>query len=217
MARKKKVETVAPDENFRTRTFMLEVYEDWTVNEDLGLRDFNDILQSIRSYDKYIGIRHDKDIWTYEDYNKIKDYCDDRGIKPEDPKKTHYHFIVKFDNSRFRNTLAKEIGMDSRFIYPVSIYRKAVEYLIHLNDSDKYLYSVDECFGSLVPDLKRYVQKTISEEDRSDEILDLILSRDRWTLLDFVRTINRNGLYSTFRSGWSIYKNILEDHNMGIY
>lgn len=216
MARKIK-RIVTEDENFKTRNFRLEVYEDWEENEELGLHDSGDVLNNIRKYSKYIGIRHDKDEWNYLDVEEKKDYCESRNIKVGDLKKPHYHFVIKFENARFRNTIAKELGMPSKFIIPSYNYRKDVEYLIHLNEDDKHLYDVNEAFGTLVIDLKKFINKNIQEEDKSNMILDLILSRDNWNMYYLLREVNRLGLYSTFRSGYSLYRDIFEEHNIGIY
>lgn len=218
MARKsEKNRIVKEDENFKTRTFRLEVYEDWEENNELGLLDSSDVLNNIRKYSKYIGIRHDKDEWSYLDVEEKKEYCDKNNIKVGDLKKPHYHFVVKFENARFRNTLAKEIGMPAKFIIPSYKYKKDVEYLIHLNEDDKYLYPVDDAFGTLVIDLKKFINKSIQEEDKSNLILDLIMSKRNWNLYLLLREINRRGLYSTFRSGYSIYRDVIEEHNIGIY
>lgn len=216
MARKTK-RIVTEDENFKTRNFRLEVYEDWDVDEEKGYLDSSDVLNNIRKYNKFIGIRHDKDEWNYMDVEEKKEYCDSRGIKVGDLKKPHYHFVVKFENARFRSTLSKELGMPAKFIIPSYNYRKDVEYLIHLNEDDKYLYQVEEAFGPLVLDLKKFINKGIQEEDKSNLILDLILSRNNWNMYTLLREINRRGLYSTFRSGYSLYRDIFEEHNIGIY
>lgn len=218
MARKsEKNRIVKEDENFKTRTFRLEVYEDWEENSELGLLDSSDVLNNIRKYSKYIGIRHDKDEWSYLDVEEKKEYCEKNNIKVGDLKKPHYHFVVKFENARFRNTLAKEIGMPAKFIIPSYKYKKDVEYLIHLNEDDKYLYPVEETFGTLVIDLKKFINRSIQEEDKSNLILDLIMSKRNWNLYLLLREINRRGLYSTFRSGYSIYRDVIEEHNIGIY
>lgn len=214
MARKS---IVLPDENFKCRNFRLEIYEEWEADIDNGYLDFCDIISNIRKYSRFIGIRHDKDEWTYSDYQSRSEYMDSHNIHVGDLKKPHYHFVVKFENARFRDTVAKEIGMNSRFIFPCNKYQKAVEYLIHLNEDDKHLYDVSECFGTLVPDLKKFLSKRINEEDRSNMILDIILSKEHWLLVDLLHEINNQGLYGTFRQGWSIYRQIIEDHNLGIY
>ena len=210
MAKSKTSKVVLPDDNFYIRNFRIEVYEDW--------ENFNQVQEFInKNYLQFIGIRHDKDVWTLQQYSEKKEYCDERGIVAGQLKKPHWHYVIKFNNPRYRFTIAKELGINERFVLPCNNYRKAVEYLIHLNEDDKIEYSVDNCIGSLVLDLKKFIQGRIYEEDKSNEIIDLIIDHKSWLLPDLMKEINKRGLYSTFRQGWSIYKVILEEHNTGIY
>ena len=221
MARKKS-SIILPDDNFRIRNFRIELYEDQKKDNEKGLNNFDDtFFYILQNYDdsprsQFLGIYHDKDSWSAKDYEEKQEYMDSRGIKVGDLKKPHYHFVVKFKEPRYRNTIAKELGIETRFILPCNDIKGAEDYCIHLNQPDKYLYDVNECFGSLKLDLIKRVNGTILEENRSDLILDLIMSHKSWNLYDFTREINKKGLYSTFRQGFSLYRSIIEEHNLGI-
>lgn len=217
MARSKQHEIILPDNNFRIRNFRIELYEDQLKNDEKGLKNFDDTyFYILQNYDDYLGIYHDKDTWSAKDYEEKKEYMDSHGYQVGDLKKPHYHFVVKFKEPRYRNTIAKELGIDNRLILPCNNLKGAEDYLIHLHEEDKYLYDVNETFGSLKLDLIKRVNGSVLEENRSDLILDLILSKPSWNLYEFTREINKKGLYSTFRQGFSLYRSIIEEHNLGI-
>lgn len=196
--------------NSYCRKFVLELYHDW--------ENYDNITEFIKShYPLYLGITHDKDIWTVEDYLEKQKYMDDNGIKIGDTKKIHDYYVIEFANPRYRYTIAKELGIDDRFVHKVKKYRGALEYSIHLNNLDKHQYSVDETFGTLKLELIKYVQSHIFEEQKSTEIMDIILLRPSITLKELLEEVNKRGLYSTFRQGYSIYKDLMQEHNMGVY
>lgn len=218
MARKKQHSVVLPDENFRIRNFRIELYEDQLKNAEKGYLDFYDsYFYILQNYHDFLGIKHDKDTWSAKDYEEKKDYMDNHGYHVGDFKKVHYHFVVKFKEPRYRFTIAKELGIDPRLILPCNNLKGAEDYLIHLHEDDKYLYDVNETFGSLKLDLIKRVNGTVLEENKSDLLLDLIMSRRSWNFYDFTREVNKRGLYSTFRQGFSIYRLLIEDHNCGIF
>lgn len=217
MARKKQ-SIILDDNNFYIRNFRLEVYSDWVHDDDNNFCSCEEVLNFIHShYLLFLGIKHDKDTWTDSDFKEKSEYMLSHGYQVGDKKKTHYHFVVKFHNPRYRFTVARELGIPVRFVQPCNKYNKALEYLIHLNDIDKEPYNVDDTFGTLKMDLIKLVQGHVSDEYKSEQIIDIILSKRYWLLVDLVREVNKQGLYSTFRQGFSIYRDIYEQNNMGVY
>lgn len=209
MSKRKNDDIDLINENSYSRKFNLEIYEEWENSKD--------IIKFIEEhYKQYAYIYHDKDIWTEEDYKHKEEYMNAHGYKIGDEKKPHYHAVVCFTNPRYKNTVAKELNIDSRFIVKTKKYRKSIEYLIHENEIDKYHYNFNEVKGPLLKDLLKFIRLEISEEDKSDEVINLILSK-RWYLPELVREINKRGLYVHFRQGFSIYKIIYEENNCGQY
>lgn len=210
MGKKKSDVIQNKDINFYTRVFFLEIYHDWD--------NYEEIINYIKShYILYLMITHDKDIWTEEDLAKHPEYFAENNIQVGDLKKIHDHVLVKFPNPRYRNTIANELIIDSRWIQKVIKYKKAVQYLIHLNDPDKHFYSIDEVKGTLMLDLRKYLKQDEYEENKSEEIIHYILSQNHNTLLSVLKWVNKNGLYSTYRMGYSLYKDIIIEHNAGVY
>lgn len=168
-------------------------------------------------FDKELLHHHNQDVWTVKDYDEKQEYMDEHGYKVGDIKKTHDYFVVDFHNPRYRNTIAKELNIDSRFVHKVINYRSAMEYAIHYNKSDKHAYSIDECFGTLKLDLRKFVQGHVFDEEKSQEIVDLICDSPAMNLKQLITEINKRGLYSIFIRGYSMYRDLLCEHNMGVY
>lgn len=205
--------------NHYSRNWTIELYEFEVKENDIVVYTHNDVLKYITDhYQQYIWIKHDKDIWTDEDIEKNKVYCKENNIQKGQNKKVHYHIVCRFFNPRYRDTIAKELKYDRRFILPViSSFKDALLYITHERYPEKYHYKVEECTGTLILELQKLVQNQILDEDKSNEILMLIMSRDNWTKYKLLKAINERGLYAFYRQGYSIYRDILEEHNIYIY
>lgn len=166
----------------RFRTFMLILYE-----EDIK---YNDYLSKIISKDfknknfKYLGIKHDKDIT-------------DSG----ELKKSHDHVVLYFENPRTIESISKELDLPSNYIEKYSSLKTALLYLIHFNQGDKVQYDLNDTYGDLKNELKKYIINTPkTEEDRVLELLDLIDSYYKKTSYSqFLRDVCRLGLYDILR------------------
>lgn len=201
---------VAPEVNFKNRQMMLELYSDWS--------NYHEIIDFIDShYLWYLRIEHNKDVWDEEDFKNKGQYMTEHGYQVGDLKKVHTHCVVRFQNARFRQTVCKELNIEPQFVQPVRSYRGALEYLLHLNNYDKERYSIDDTVGSLRLDLQKFINDSVSIEDRSNEIIEIIMSHPHMTTIDLLKEVNKRGLYSVYRQGYSVYKDILTDHNMGIF
>lgn len=205
----KKSNKVVPEGNSYCRNWALELYHDWD--------NYDEVIKYIEiHYVNYAYIVHDMDIWTDDDYKTKKEYMDKNDIHVGDLKKIHTHVAVQFPNPRYRFTIAKELNIDNNFVRSSRKFKKYLRYLIHYDEIDKYHYSILDVKGTLQRKVRLYCESTEEIEVKSDEILDLIVSRSHWTLYEFGREINKRGLYSVFRSGYSYYRDVIADHNMGV-
>lgn len=182
-------------ENNRSRTWDLVLYpsEDPTHQRALDYIQFH--------YSSYAFINHDKDI-------------DENG----EIKKNHTHVVIQFKNQKWRNSLALELGITPNYMQKCEKIDKSLEYLIHLNNEEKYQYDIKEVQGTLKSRLERLIlNKDKSEEEIVIELLTYIRSQNHIRLTDFVRYVCEKGLYSYYRRSQSTFKIIIEEHNYEIY
>lgn len=184
----------------RYRTFMLILYQD----DEKYFDYINFICEkefSNKNY-KYLGITHDKDIT-------------DTG----ELKKVHDHIVIYFDNPRTISSISKEMELPPQYIEKYSSLKTALLYLIHFNQGDKVQYSLDDTFGDLKIQLKKYITNTPKEEeDRVLQLLDLIDSYYSYTSYSkFLRDVCNNGLYDILRRNNYMFLKILDKHNERYY
>lgn len=221
MARKKQSYADLVQEDSYCRNFNIEIWDKWDEDVKDPVYTYNScsgVLKFIEeNYKYYIYCHHDKDIWTQEDYEEKQSYMDDNDIKVGDHKQSHYQIFVKFTSARWKHTVAKELNIPSNCIMKAISEKGSIMYTIHEKEIYKHHYDVNEARGTLVYKLLKYIGEEVPEEDKSNEVLDLILSKSSWTLIDLLREINKRCLYSHFVRGFAIYSKILEDNNLGIY
>lgn len=212
------------NENSYCRKFYIELYQDWD--------NYLNIIKFIEnSYQSYNYILHDKDVWTETDYSINSEYMDSKGINVGDVKKPHYHVIITFNNPRYKSTVIKELFRQYESVYPdlfdtfkrnvirILDYKKTERYQTHEDEDDKHHYDFTEVRGrgEAYEDYFKYLSINRSDESRSNEIIDLILSRNSWLLVELVREINKRSLYSCFIRGFGLYSRLLEENNIGLY
>lgn len=174
----------------RYRNFKLLLYKD--NSQHMEVLDF-----LISSNYSYLYVLHDKDVL------ETGELC-----------KPHYHVLLKFTDAKSISALSKIIGLDSQFI------RKAdpnefIEYMTHKYQPNKFQYDLKRDFSGTLKDyaINRFRLLTTTEDDRANEILDIINSYDSQVyLFQFVHDITNRGLFSDFRRGYSLYKDLFRDH-----
>ena len=81
--------------NVKSRCFRIELYE------DTDSYNFIDTQAYIESHYDFVAIRHDKDVFE----------SDSNEHKAGDPKKTHWHYIIRWEKApRTASGVAKELG-----------------------------------------------------------------------------------------------------------
>lgn len=131
-----------------------------------------------------------------------------------DEVKPHYHFILKFENQRSLNSVAKELEIIPERLEVLKNYKASMLYLIHFNNKDKVKYSIDDCFGPLKPDLINFMKKDLTEDQHFLNIIEIIYSHVGYLrVTDFMKEICRLGLFSYVRRSYSIVSDILREHN----
>lgn len=219
MARKKYNYKELIEENSYTRKFSLEFYKEWDNCEKI-LEFFE------KNYQSYVYCLHDKDIWTYSDYEQKKEYMDSHNLKVGDSKKPHYHAIITFNNPRYKSTIINELsGTKDNWQYPNELivkicdYEKMQRYETHEDEDDKFHYSFLDVRGKgqALQDYFKFLSKSRDEESRAGEVMELILSNKYPLLPQLVSAVCKRGLYSHFIRGYSMYKTMIEERNLGMY
>lgn len=176
---------------FRDRKFSLLLYP-----EDSTHMDALELIK--KSYD-HAFILHDKD-------------TDENG----ELKKPHYHVLIRWTgNVRWNTSVATELGITTNYIQKVKNFDRALEYLIHLNDADKYQYTFDDVNGTMKTRLKQLVcQSDKSEGEKVVELIEYIESQEgHISVKDFSKYCAMNGYWSEFRRSGSVFLKIIEEHN----
>lgn len=174
------------DYSGRTRIWGILLYTD----NDLHLLALEHIINNY----EYIYVIHNKD------YNE------------NEIKKEHIHVIVEFPNARYRNPIAVELNIESKFIRPIRYMNNALLYLIHANDSKKYKYSENDLIGT-----KRLLNKFRNAVDRLDYrseneklilIFDWLKKNKKYKLSSLINFCIEQNVYSEFRRNYNIIKDL---------
>lgn len=155
-------------------------------------------LEKIKSNYDYAYILHDKDV------------TEDGEIK-----KAHWHVVVNVGkNARWNTAIADELGITPNYVEKCGKLDRALQYLIHYNEPDKYHYDLSEVHGNLKTRLKIEINKEDKTEDeRVDRLIDFINESGYLTVTEFAKYCATNGYWDVFRRSGVIFCKILEEHN----
>lgn len=152
-------------------------------------------IQYIKSNYKYALITHDKDLDTEGNL-----------------KKSHTHVVLALDNSQEDNTICNVLGISYNYLQSISSIKGSLEYLIHLNNPDKFQYSLDEVEGDLKNKLEDYLLEAIPEHERFRDLLDIIYKERPKNLGSLVRLCLDNGYYDLLKKNSYILVNIIKSY-----
>ena len=179
-------------EKNRDRKFMLLLYPD--------NKSHVKALELIKKSYDHAYILHDKD--TREDGT---------------PDKPHWHVVITTGSNAVWNTaLADNLGIEVKFTgEKVKKLDRALEYLIHFNDPDKYQYSLDEVHGNLKGRIKASINATEKTEgEKVKELLKYIDScEDVIKVKDFAYWCADNGYWDVYRRAGAIFGQAIFEHN----
>lgn len=114
---------------------------------------------------QYVRCLHDKD-----------DKEDGVDAKP------HYHYVVTFKDAKTISAAQAyfdRMGLEKRFVWAITSAlerKKAIRYLLHLDDPDKFQYPLESAEGPLKPVLSALAVSREDENARVLGILDLVSS-----------------------------------------
>lgn len=175
---------------FRSRKMGLLLYPD---NESHAAA-----LQTLKMY-PYALITHDKDVAE-----------DGQLLKP------HVHVVLVLKNAQWNTAIAKELEIEPRYIQQIRSEEAALEYLIHLNESTKHQYSVDEVQGPLKRKLVEYIAKQdCSESERAQEILKFIKTA-KPSITELSVWAATEGYWDILRRASTLFIKIAEENNVSL-
>lgn len=180
-------------EKFRDRKFCAVLYPEDATHaaciEKLKTGGYN-----------FAAILHDKDV--YED-----------GEHKGEPKKPHWHVVLKFPNAVWAEPLAKELGIAPNYLERCKALDAALLYLVHAGYEEKAQYDLEQVFGTLSTRLASLLRDD-DESTRALTIYDLIRnSPGIVTYSEIFEKACKAGLYGDFRRMGSGVMYLIKDHN----
>lgn len=181
-------------EKDKTRNIEVELYPDTTSY------NFDEVLEQLKTYfdNKWAYIRHDHDL--KEDGS---------------PKKSHVHFYGARKTAVKLQTVSNNFGVPANHVIQINDWDAAMKYAIHLNDTDKYLYSADSVIANF--DYKKHV-KTV-HDDASDAmiIFRFIMDQNVMTKSKLVEWVLDNGYWGAYRRAQATWSDLLWENRQRMY
>ena len=166
-------------------------------------------LDIIRSSFSYVGILHNKDIWTEEDE------ANNPVHKFGELKKPHYHLILKFAQPRWNTAISSELGISVNYFEPCRSFKNSGVYLVHYGIDEKHQYDISELEGSLAPDVVKALDPR-SENERIILLLSLIDDMGFITYRKLLDVALQHDLYSDVRRMGFILSRVIDEHNSAL-
>lgn len=138
------------------------------------------------------------------------------GIAHTEEGKLHHHIVVILKDTWKLENVANKLELDKRWLRCWNSKKKAMRYLCHRDNKEKYQYSTEGLYGPLT-------DKAIAECNRGDAmdetlgVLKVMQIIEEWhgymRVTDLLSCCCAEGVYSHYRRlGNSIFK-LLEEHN----
>lgn len=174
---------------------------------------------------EFLGIEHDKDVWSDADVLKDQEKPEDkrRNIKKGELKKKHRHYVLRYKNPRSFSSVLSEfvaIGVDPHDVEPARNTENSLCYLVHYGEDDKAKYDLSDVFGS--PSLKKVLERSLSkmsvtEEEALVQIVEIIDSFDctKYIRLDsLIRIVIDCGYLGAYKKYYGLIRDIVREHNI---
>lgn len=172
----------------RSRTWMVLLYEDDPMHKKV-------LDETLAELDwNYAGRIHNQD----------------EGVKP------HHHVVVLFKDGRKKADVAKDLGIDMRWLRAWDKQKKALRYLCHKDNPEKFQYHPDGIYGTIA-------EKAIAQCSKGNELSETQSVLEIFSLLDgidgmvstmtFMRLCAEHGLYASARRMGNNLGRMLDEHN----
>lgn len=137
-----------------------------------------------------------------------------------DDVKAHHHVVVIFKDGRKNADIAKDLGIDKRFVRAWDRQKKAFRYLCHKDNPEKYQYSPEGIYGTMAEKAVAACAKgnDLSEKQSINEILNMLDEIDGYVSYRyFINLVNERGCFSVFRRMGIIGTRLLDEHNRRVF
>lgn len=131
--------------------------------------------------------------------------------------KLHHHIVVLFKDGRKNADIANDLGIEKRWLRAWDRQKKALRYLCHKDNPDKYQYSTDGIYGTIAEKAVAACSKgdQQSEEQSLSEISAILHDADCYLSTDyFINICREKGLWSTLRRMGNWGMRLLDEHNV---
>ena len=157
---------------------------------------------------KYVAILHDSDTWADGE---------SENHEAGEPKKEHWHVVLKFPQARWNTAIAEELGIAVNYMEPCANFDSACLYLVHANAENKHQYDPSALFGNLVST----VNKLLADDDEGTRVLEIVKTIDacpgRANYRDILVWACKNGYYGEFRRLGIGVSALIKEHNEEFY
>lgn len=120
----------------------------------------------------------DSKVYNFDEVLRIcksqRDYAFIKHLPESNERKEHFHVILRFENATKKETLARKLGIGTNYIDEVKAFRTMCRYLTHIDDEDKFQYSVEQVKVSKC--FQRDYYKTFDDIESEEEIINKIYS-----------------------------------------
>ena len=168
-------------------------------------------------------------LYKQDDVNRFVNVCiengfdyayiyHDKDLKDDlsDFKKGHFHFQIYMKNQKSISSMSKLFQISENYIQYIYDKKKAIRYLLHADNNDKYNYDIFEIKSNF--DITPYFNNLVSNESIEMEIIfDYINQKKKITLLGLYKYVIDNNIWSTYRRNYSIIKDLVAEHNLVDY
>ena len=169
-----------------SRTFSIILYE---TEEDINILEI-----AKRSYN-YAYILHDKDV---DEFGEIK--------------KAHYHLILRWNDTKSINALSKELSIPVNRITKIKSFKSSIRYLTHIDYKEKYQYEYNDIITNM--DIAEYFEDNLTELQKVKMIYELINNEQISNKKKMLHIVLEKGLWSEYRRGYNIWKDILNENRI---
>ncbi len=137
----------------------------------------------------------------------------------EEGIKLHHHVVVLFKDGRKAADVASDLGIDVRWLRAWDRQKKALRYLCHRDNPDKFQYDTDGIYGTIAEKAVALCSKSdsMSEAQGVCEIVSLLDEIDGFVSYKFfLCLVSSKGLYPVFRRMGIVATRLLDEHNNSI-
>lgn len=132
-------------------------------------------------------------------------------------KKPHWHVVLRLQNARSHDSLCAALGLAPNYLQVANSVSGAIRYLVHRDDPDKYQYSLDAIQTNSPGPVRRALATSQDDDKLARQIFDYIQSAVHClSMSDISVWCFDNGCYSAFRRGYSVFRDVIREHNLMI-